>query len=236
MEPGTQFSGARQGVRYRGNDGRGSILMSGDGDPQPTLFDDHPDRHRGFGWGNPLQPVHAESVEYGHTVAERPHDPTQWNGQMPLPGMPKPTDPALHRLRQSNPALNDYQFRTVRAKNWSTDGRLGKPNTPHKVEAHDAAGNRVGYLKLGHEQYDFEQHTGHREVEEVGVAPNHAGKGLGEAMYDLARMKGAKIVHSSERSESGEAFARRVGGPRLTRTRGQGYDDYLGLNPRSDRV
>jgi GNAT superfamily N-acetyltransferase len=173
-----------------------------------------------------LRTIHAESVEYGHTAAPRPHDPTQWNGQQAFRGMPRPTDPALHRLRQSNPSLNDYQFKV--------NQRAG--DTPHGVTARDREGRRVGHLDLGYERMSFEPHPGHREVSGIGVAPDHAGKGLGEAMYDLARMKGSKIVHSDERSESGEAFSRRVGGPALPRRRGHGYDDYLGLNPPSDRV
>lgn len=220
MEPGAQFSGARQGVRYRGNDGRGTLLLGTEHEPhgQASLFlrahSDQPPQH--------LQTVHAESVEYGHNTPERRHDPAQWNGQMALPGMPKPTDPHVHRLRQQNPHLNDLQF---------------KVHNERRVTAHDAAGRRVGVLKLGYERDgDYQSHGGHREVEEIGVAPNHAGKGVGEALYDLARLKGTKIVHSTERSESGESFARRVGGPRLERKRGQGQDDYLGLSPRRDRV
>ena len=225
MEPGAQFSGARQGVRYRGNDGAGTLLMGTEHEPhgqmslflQPRADDQAPQR---------LQTVHAESVEYGHTTKQRAHDPvTQWNGQLPLKaqGMPKPTDRHLHRLRQENPNLNDVQFR-------------GDTDSPRRITAHNADGGRIGYLKLGYERMDFESHEGHREVEEIAVAPAHAGKGIGEAMYDLARMRGTKIVHSTERSESGESFARRVGGPRMERQRGHGQDDYLGLNPRKDRV
>lgn len=233
MDPGAQFSGARQGVRYRGNGGRGTYMYGEDEGP-------HGQQHlplEGHGFlDNALRPILPESVEYGHTAPERKHDPTQWNGQMALPGMPKPTDPALHRLRQANPSLNDYQFSVTRAKNWATDGRQGKPNTPHRVRVHDGADNRVGMLNLGYEQESWDSHPGHREVEEIAVAPAHAGKGIGEAMNDLARMRGTKILHSTERSESGESFARRVGGPRLPRRKGHGADDYLGINPDPRKV
>lgn len=221
MDPGEQFSGARQGVRYRGNNGAGTIYLGApDTSGQQSLFD-RGEYHSGFGWHNPHQTVHAESVEYGQHTTERRHDPTQWNGQMALPGTPKPTDPHVHRLRQANPNLNNFQFTTPDAK---------------RVDAHDAAGNRVGMMRLGYARGDWESHEGHREVSKIGVAPDHAGKGLGEAMYDLARMRGTKIVHSDERSESGESFARRVGGPRLERKVGHGEDDYLGLNPVRHKV
>lgn len=220
MEPGAQFSGARQGVRYRGNDGRGTIMLGHPSPPgQDSLFEGY---HPGFGWGNPHQHIHPESVEYGQHTQQRRHDPTQPTGQLPLPGMPEPTDPALHHLRQQNPNLNELQFEA-------------KTN-PQKVTVTDRSGNRVGKMALGYSRSDYESHEGHREVSMIGVAPNYAGKGVGEAMYDYARMKGAKIVHSDERSESGESFARRVGGPALKRTQGHGQDDYLGLNPRRDRV
>lgn len=217
-DEGPQFSGARQGVRYRGNGGTGTYMYGTDDEPHGQMalelekngFQDHS-----------LSPLLPESVEYGHTSTERQHDPTQWNGQMALPGMPKPTDPHVHRLRQANPNLNDFQFSTPDVK---------------KVNAHDAAGNRVGMLRLGYARDDYESHEGHREVSSIGVAPDHAGKGLGEAMYDLARIRGTKIVHSDERSESGESFARRVGGPRLERRHGHGADDYLGLNPHRYKV
>lgn len=218
MEPGEQFSGARQGVRYRGVSMM-TIPHYNDEPGQMHLIDDS-QRH-----GEPgLRPTYPESTGYGEHTAERRHDPTQWNGQMALPGMPKPTDPHLHRLRQANPNLNDFQFKTNGGE------------SPSRVTAHDAAGNRVGVMKLGHQRDQWDSHTDHREVEEIAVAPDHAGKGVGEAMYDLARMRGTKILHSYERSESGESFARRVGGPRLDRKRGHGSDDYLGLDPERHKV
>lgn len=213
-----KFSGARQGVVYRGNGGQGTLILRDHNEDEGLFSRENYDRRHEE--SETFTHRHAESVEYGHHTPERKHDPTQWNGQMALPGMPTPTDPHLHRLRQANPHLNEFQFKV----------------TPTRVTAHDAAGNRVGHLKLGYAREDFQSHEGHREVDELGVAPAHAGKGLGEAMYDLARMKGAKIVHSSERSESGEAFARRVGGPMLERVKGQGQDDYLGFNPPRHKV
>lgn len=210
------FSGARQGVRYRGNGGMGTLLLtepkSNDEPGQMALFNDRS-----------MRTVHPESVEYGHTATERKHDPTQWNGQQALRGMPKPTDPALHRLRQQNPHLNDYQFH-------------GAAEKPRRISAY-AGGKQVADIQLGFRRDPWMgEHAGHHEVEEIAVAPNHAGKGLGEAVYDLARMRGTKIVHSTERSESGEAFARRVGGPQFQRKRGMGQDDYLGIDPPRDKV
>lgn len=233
MEPGTQFSGARQGVRYRGNGGRGAYMPTEHEGPhgQQAL------ELESSGWHDmALRPVLPESVEYGHTATERQHDPTKWNGQMALPGMPKPTSPDIHRLRQANPSLNDYQFTVSARKNRPTDGRQGVPSTPHRVQVHDSSGNRVGDLKLGYEQDDWDTHPGHREVAEIAVAPKHAGRGLGEAMYDLARMRGTKILHSNERSEGGESFTNRVGGPKLKRTKGHGADDYLGIHPNPNKV
>lgn len=213
---GEKFSGARQGVRYRGNGGRGTHLLT------ERHYNDDPGQMHLFDASNDA--IHAESVEYGQHTPQRKHDPvTQWNGQMALPGMPKPSDPHLHRLRQENPNLNDYQFDVE----------------PRRVTVRDPSTfKRVGMMKLGYAREGWlgESHDQHREVEEIAVAPRHQGKGLGEAMYDLARMKGTKIVHSTERSESGESFAQRVGGPQFQRKQGHGQDDYLGHDPDPDKV
>ena len=229
---GEKFSGARQGVRYRGGwNGRGTPFLVGKSDeekrgqlslPLESRTEETFTRQDGSTMlytKNHLEPLYPESVEYGQHTVERRHDPTKWNGQMALRGMPTPTDPDLHRLRQQNPNLNEYQFRVL----------------PRHVSV-SQGDKRVAKLDLGHEAMEWEKFPGHREVDRIAVAPAHQGKGLAEAMYDLARMKGSQIVHSDTRSESGESFARRVGGPRLARQSGVGYDDFLGHRPRQDEV
>ncbi len=215
------FSGARQGVRYLGNGGRGILRLAED---DPEFGQQHLVESRAF------RAVHPESVSYGEHAQPRRTDPTQWNGQMALLGMPKPTDPHVHRLRQANPHLANYDFKVHQR----TKGGVQEP--PHRVSVHDKQGNRVGLLKLGYVQESYEDYPGHQEVDELGVAPAHQRKGIAEAMYDLARMKGSRVVHSYERSESGEAFARRTGGPTMKRRAGHNRDDYLGLDANPHKV
>lgn len=231
---GEKFSGARQGVRYRGNDGQGALLL-GKSTPEEDAgqmvlpgIDSTTVRYKvgdkEHSYETDRSRVHPDSVEWGHTTKQRAHDPVEWNGQLTMRGMPRPTDVHLARLRQQNPALNDYQFK-------------GDRDEPRSMQVFSKeTGHRVGYMQLDYKRDDWQEHPGHREVGSIGVAAAHAGKGIGEAMYDLARLRGTKIVHSSHRSESGESFARRVGGPQFARKQGIGDDEYRGLDHDPEKI
>lgn len=215
-EVGKQFSGAHQGVRYEG------VGVMGHPDDN-NRFNDEPGQMHLESMG-PLH-MHRSApayVESGQHAQERSSDPLKWSGQMALPGMPKPAEQGLHRMRQANPALNDYTFSQ---KNES------------RFDIHDRGGKRVATMGLNYKRDEYDKgHHGTREINGIEVAPAHRGKNLGHAVYDYARSRGVLPLHSSERSESGEKFARETGGPTLTRTKGHGQDDYSGFKPNPDKV
>lgn len=149
---------------------------------------------------------------WAQTVDKRPK---AQGVQKPLPFKASPattpTDPHLHAIRQANPNLNSYQFRAN--------------VTPHKE----------GSVAVFHPQQGVVSQLswmprptsgGKSEIEMIEVSKDHRRQGLAEAMYDLAQARGADLVHSSDRSEQGEAFARRVGGPALKRSRGTDVERY----------
>lgn len=169
-----------------------------------------------------------ESLKKGAAWAQNVHQrPAQQGAQLPLPFHANeagvvPTDPNLHRLRQQNPALNDYQF-----KFHHNADRGGSISAFHPAQGH------VGELAWGGGQ-EFDHFEGkprvntseHHEIEMVNVAGPHTGKGIAEGMYDYASSRGISLMHSHDRSEEGEAFARRVGGPTLPRTAGMSREFY----------
>lgn len=157
--------------------------------------------------------------EWGHLVKPRPPKVDQ----PPLPFEPSPAttpkDEHLHQLRLGNPKLNDYQF----GAHIRSDGS-GQSN------AYDSdTGNQIGHLRWagergGMNEWSSEDYKPH-EVEYINVQHDHKNKGIAEGLWDYARARGANPHHSSERSEQGEAFARRVGGPEYKRTKGFGSQE-----------
>ena len=165
--------------------------------------------------------VNSTVRPWAHNVAERPKAQGE---QLPLPFHPgdsatRPSDPDLHRIRQANPHLNDYQFATH-----VTAQRGGSTAVFHKayglVATLDWADDHGHSSTTG----DSDAHPG--EIGMIQVHPEHQRKGLAEGMYDHATAKGAVLLHSADRSEQGEAFSRRVGGPRLKRMRGRSVESY----------
>lgn len=139
----------------------------------------------------------------------------------------RPTDPALHNIRQQNPHLNDYTFQVQGTQ----------PHQIHTVTAiHTPTGSHAGALSWKGKDYAERHYPGEGragEVEMVEVKDQHRGRGLSSAMWDYAHHQasrdGSEIVHpmhSDNRSVEGNHWAHFVGGASMARTKGFNVKSY----------
>lgn len=94
----------------------------------------------------------------------------------------------------------------------TSGGRMGM----HRVVAKDGSGAEVGAMTW---------RTRSRkpgELDHIDVAKDHRRRGLATAMWTYASESGLKPtpVHSAQRTDDGDAWAKAVGGPRPRRLRG----------------
>ena len=169
----------------------------------------------------------------------------------------EPTDHVIHQVRLNNPKMNDYDFELSRS-NYHDDNSMVKAipkdapanrygNREHvgRLEWHGSEDN-YGTSSGGEsgsywcdeceEHHDDEDNYSDyapekpREIAWAGVNKEHRGKGLGTALFDIAKnhpqFEGNTPVHSDNRSAAGFGWSKYVGGDEYDRTQGQGHREY----------
>jgi hypothetical protein len=164
-------------------------------------------------------PAGVETEPY----ATRPKD--DGSKQKPLPGMPKPTDPALETLRLANPHLNEYRFQlTANPRGYHTITAIHTPTGA-------SAGSFTWKSKAMVERDGAPERAG--EVDMIEVKDQHRGRGISTAMWDYAHFHASRDnsvvdhpMHSDNRSIEGNHWAHFVGGAAMPRRKGFGVQRY----------
>lgn len=106
-------------------------------------------------------------------------------------------------------AINYGPGSTVSGEAWAyhtpTGKRIGdmRWGRRHDSDSHDC--------ERGGKWCDDDSHYQHDVIQGLGVHPEHRRKGVATAMLEAAHAAGASPVHSSARSDAGDAWARSVG-------------------------
>lgn len=202
---------------FMDNNPRGQMEMRVNGDDQPFHL--------------PKTLTNEDGIhEYADETEPYATRPAPQGKQLALgkSGAFRPTDPALHNIRQQNPHLNDYTFHMT--------GSYGTGQIHTVTAIHTPSGSQAGALSWKGKEYAERHYPGEGragEVEMVEVKDQHRGRGLSSAMWDYAHhqasREGSEIahpVHSDNRSVEGNHWAHFVGGASMARTKGFNVKSY----------
>ena len=64
---------------------------------------------------------------------------------------------------------------------------------------------------VGNMWLDYPDENGQRRVNSINIKKPYRGKGIGKAMWNLAKSEGMNPKHSTNQTESGKAWAKKVG-------------------------
>jgi ribosomal protein S18 acetylase RimI-like enzyme len=98
----------------------------------------------------------------------------------------------------------DFEGSREKESGFSLSFDRGTSSYPHQILATTAGGTMAGYLH-------WNADTG--RIDEVHVEPEHRRKGLATQMYRAALSSGEPIVHSAQRTDSGDAWAQSLDEP-----------------------
>jgi len=121
--------------------------------------------------------------------------------------------------------LNNKQHGGMYAQ-YSLDlpGKMSSDDSYHEVKAYNSEHDNIGHLQ-------WHKSTG--EILDVRVEPEHQRKGIATALHSMAHKVAGefnvvKPVHSGDRSDQGEEWAKSIGGPLPKRKTVQDYEDMWG--------